>query len=164
RQQSMAAPVKPAAGQTLDGRFLLLEQIGYGGMATVWKAEDLASTGALVAIKVPHPQYASGVGSWSMFQREAEIGKALHHPYIVKFVDAPSSVQRGNVVMELVTGTPLAARIGHGRTLDEPAALTIVSRLCDAVDYLHRQGFVHYDIKPGNILLLEDGSPRLIDF
>jgi eukaryotic-like serine/threonine-protein kinase len=68
------------------------------------------------------------------------------------------------VVTEYVEGTTLATRVGHGRRLPEVEALRITSRVCEAVAYLHGQGIVHYDLKPGNIILCFDGSIRLIDF
>jgi serine/threonine-protein kinase len=159
----MAIPPKVAPGDTLEGRFLVLEQIGRGGMSTVFKARD-NETGALVAVKVPLAQYASGVGSWSMTQREVEIGSQLDHPHIVRFIPLAPKRHRSLVVTEYLSGTPLAARIGKGRSLPESEALSIAIRLCAAVDYLHAQGIVHYDIKPGNVMLCEDGSLRLIDF
>jgi serine/threonine-protein kinase len=143
---------------------LLLEQIGRGGMATVYKAADLAHAGKLVAVKVPLPQYSSGVGTWSMSQHEAEIGMQLDHPYILKFIDLPPEQHRNHIVTEYVSGTPLAERVGKGRVFVEPEAIGIMSRVSDAVAYLHAQGFVHYDLKPENVLLCDDGSIRLIDF
>jgi serine/threonine protein kinase len=160
----MAPPLKAAPGQTLEGRFLLLEEIARGGMAMVFRARDLANHDELVAVKVPLPQYASGVGSWSMSQREAEIGVQLHHPYILRFVPLARDVRRGFVVTEYVAGATLASRIGKGRRLTEAEALRIASRLCEAVDYLHGQEIVHYDLKPGNVMECEDGSLRVIDF
>lgn len=151
------------AGQTLEGRFLLLEEIGRGGMATVFKAADLENRRELVAVKIPLPRYSSGVGAWSMFQREAEIGTKLDHPYVLRFVDLPPGKHRSYVVTEYVQGTPLATRVGKGRFLEEREALGILSRVCDAVQYLHAHGIVHYDLKPGNVLLCDDGSIRLID-
>jgi serine/threonine-protein kinase len=101
-----------------------------------------------------------------MTQREAEIGVTLDHPYIVHFIPCAQDRHRGTpiVVTEYVVGTALAARIGNGRYLPEPEALRIASHLCEAVDYLHGRGIVHYDLKPGNVILCEDGSLRLIDF
>jgi serine/threonine-protein kinase len=154
--------LKPAPGETLEGRFLLLQEIGRGGMSTVFKATDLENPGQPVAVKVRLPQFSSGVGSWSMFQHEAEIGLSLHHAAFLRFI--PVTPNKGNlVVTEYVEGTTLASRIGHGRHLDEAEARSVASHLCDAVEYLHGQDFVHYDVKPANILLCNDGSLRLID-
>jgi len=158
------AVLKVLPGQTLEHRFLILDQIGRGGMSTIFKARDLERPGELVAVKVPLPQYSSGVGSWSIFQREAEIGITLDHPYILKFVALPNPNHRGYVVTEYLQGTPLSTRIGKGRRLAESEALSLMSRLCEAVDYLHGHGIVHYDLKPGNVILCDDGSIRLIDF
>ncbi|HEY1535788.1 MAG TPA: hypothetical protein VGF76_17330 [Polyangiaceae bacterium] len=91
----MAPPLKLRCGQILGARFLLLEEIGHGGMSTVFKAEDLHNDRQLVAVKVPLPQYSSGVGSWSMFQREAEIGSTLCHPYILRFIALSPLEQQG---------------------------------------------------------------------
>ncbi|HEY5372848.1 MAG TPA: serine/threonine-protein kinase [Polyangiaceae bacterium] len=160
----MAPPLKLRCGQILEDRFLLLEEIGHGGMSTVFKAEDLDNDRQLVAVKVPLPQYSSGVGSWSMSQREAEIGETLCHPYVLRFIACSPLEQRGYVVTEFVAGTTLATRVGKGKHLAEPEALRIANQLCEAVEYLHEQGFVHYDLKPGNVILCEDGTLRLIDF
>jgi serine/threonine protein kinase len=159
----MAAPLKVVPGQMLEGRFHLLEKIGRGGMSIVFKAADLENSGRLVAVKVLLPQYSSGLGSWSMFQREAEIGAKLDHPSIVRFIELAPKKNRGYVVTEYLAGATLASRVGKGDRLAETEALCIMGRLCEAVDYLHRQGIVHYDLKPGNVLLGEDGSVRLID-
>jgi serine/threonine-protein kinase len=159
----MALPLKVAPGQTLDGRFHILEEIGRGGMSVVFKATDLANAGRMVAVKVPLPQYSSGLGSWSMFQREAEIGAKLDHPSVVRFIETGPKTDRAYVVTEYLSGPTLASRVGRGRVLAEGEALATMSRLCEAVDYLHRAGFVHYDLKPGNVFVCEDGSVRLID-
>jgi serine/threonine protein kinase len=159
----MAFPSKVAPGQTLEGRFVLLEEIGRGGMSTVFKATDLEDGGRLVAVKVPLPQFASGLGSWSMFQREAEIGGSLDHPYILRFVALPPRRNRNHIVTEYVAGPTLATRVGKGRRLPEAEAVRLMSRLSEAVAYLHERQVVHYDLKPENVVLCEDGSIRLID-
>ncbi|MGA2449189.1 MAG: serine/threonine-protein kinase [Polyangiaceae bacterium] len=151
-----------SAGQTLLGRFLLLEEIGRGGMSTVFKARDLQE-GDLCAVKVALPQFSSGVGSWSMSQREAEIGLGLRHPTLLRFRPLPAGRARNVIVTEYVSGPTLASRIG-GRPLGETEAIRIARILCEAVEYLHSQRIVHYDVKPNNIILCDDGSLRLIDF
>lgn len=155
---------KIVPGTTLEGRFVILEQVARGGMSTIFKATDLERPGEVVAVKVPLPQYSSGVGTWSIFQREAEIGAELDHPYILKFIAAPANKHRNYVVTEYVAGATLASRTGRGRKLAQGEALAIMSRLCEAVEYLHERHFVHYDLKPGNVILCPDGSIRLIDF
>lgn len=160
----MAPPPRVAPGQILEDRFEILEQVGKGGMSTVYKAKDLDNEGVLVAVKVPLPMFASGVGSWSMFQREAVIGEGLQHPSLLRFVPTTTGKRRNYVVTEYVEGAPLDHLVGGGRHLDERAALDLMSRLCDAVGYLHARGFVHYDLKPGNVIVANDGSIRVIDF
>jgi serine/threonine protein kinase len=161
---TMAPPLKVVPGQTLEGRFLIVEPIGRGGMSTVFKALDLANARQVVAVKVPLPQYSSGLGSFSMFQREEQIGLELDHPFILRFLPLEPNKHRSYIVTEYVAGTTLAARIGKGRKLAEAEALRIMRLLCEAVDYLHRREIVHYDLKPGNVVLCPDGSIRLIDF
>jgi serine/threonine-protein kinase len=156
----VASLSKVRVGETLDDRFTLTEQIGCGGMSTVFKGED-RKTGKLVAVKVPLPQFASGIGSWSMFQREAQIGRSLEHPAIVQYLEEPAN--GAYVVTEFLEGTPLSDRVGNGRRLEESEALSILSRLCDAVAHLHARGFVHYDLKPANVMERPDGALCLID-
>jgi serine/threonine-protein kinase len=133
-------------------------------MSTVFKARDLEDAGRLVAVKVPSPQFSSGVGSWSLFQREAEIGGTLDHRYVLRFIPLAPDKHRTHVVTEYVAGTTLATRVGRGQRLGEAEALRIMSRLCEAVSYLHDRQIVHYDLKPGNVIVCDDGSIRLIDF
>lgn len=160
----MPPALRVSPGHTLEGRFLILEQIARGGMSTIFKAADLANSSRPVAVKVPLAQFSSGLGAWSMFQREAEIGMRLDHPYLLRFIPLEADRHRTHVVTEFVEGATLATRIGKGRRLEEAEALGIMTRLCEAVDYLHRHEIVHYDLKPENVMLCADGSIRLIDF
>ena len=151
-------------GQVLDGRFRLVEELARGGMATVFKAQDLADSGRPVAIKMPLPIFSSGVGAWSLFQQEEAIGRRLDHPYVLRFLPLPPDPRRSYVVTEYVEGRTLADHLGQWGALPEPEALAICRQLCEALAHVHRRGFVHYDLKPANIMLCPDDSIRLIDF
>jgi serine/threonine-protein kinase len=151
-------------GSVLDGRFELVEEIAKGGMATIFKARDLRDGGCPVAVKVPLPIFSSGVGAWSLFQQEEAIGRRLDHPYVLRFLRLPDDKRRSYVVTEFVPGRTLADHMHEWGPLPEPEALTIAARICDAVAHVHRRGFVHYDLKPANVMLCPDGSIRLIDF
>src|SRR5450759_757542 len=98
----MPLPLHAKAGQTLDGRFLLNEEIGHGGMSTIFKAQDLQDQRKPVVVKVRLPAYSSGVGAWSMFQREEEIARQLDHPFILKFLPLARDMQRTYLVTEFV--------------------------------------------------------------
>src|SRR5262249_26814808 len=98
-----------------------------------------------------------------MFQREEEIGRRLHHPYILRFLPLAADKRRSYVVTEYVPGRTLAERLRESGPLPEPVALAIASKMGEAIDYLHQQGIVHYDVKPGNVIECPDGSIRLID-
>jgi len=155
---------KVSPGQTLDGRFLLGEEIGHGGMSTIFKALDLHNPGETVVVKVRLPEFSSGVGAWSMFEREEAIGRQLDHPFILKFLPLAQDKRRSYVVTEYVPGRTLAHRLGEQPPLLESEALSIASQICTALDYIHERGFVHYDLNTANVMLCPDGRIRLIDF
>ena len=149
----------------LDNRFRLFEEIGRGGMSIVYRAEDIADGNRIVAVKVPLPMFSSGTGAWSMFQREAEILAALEHHAIVRFVAAGQSGLRSSyLVTEYVEGATLASLLQARGAFAEDQAIEIARRLCQAVEYIHERGIVHYDIKPGNVILRPNGTIKLIDF
>ena len=150
-------------GDMLDGRFRLLEAINQGGMATVFKAEDLRRDHQTVVVKVPLMMYASGMGAWSREEREEEMGLRLDHPYVLKFIPVDGQ-HRYYVVTEYLTGRTLAEHLKDPDRLAEAETVSIARRICEALRYLHEKGVVHYDLKPANIMLCTDGSIRLIDF
>jgi serine/threonine-protein kinase len=160
----MPPPLKAAPGQILDGRFLLTEVIGRGGMATIFKAEDLEDDKRPVVVKVPLPMFSSGVGAWSIFQREEEIGGKLDHPSILKVLPLAVDRRRPYMATEYVPGQTLAERLREQRLLPEAEALAIARPVCAALVHMHERGFVHYDLKPANVMLCPDGGVRLIDF
>ena len=147
------------AGSTLcDGRYLLEEIIGRGGMAIVWRARDLQLERD-VAIKVISDVLASDPSFVARFEREARIAAALNHPNLVKVFDFSTEGERPFLVMEYVGGGTLAD--ARSTPLDAEA---LAVDLLDAVAHIHAGGILHRDIKPANVLLAADGSPRLTDF
>jgi len=150
-------------GQIFDERFEITDVISRSGMASIFKARDL-QTGALVALKVPHLQFESDVATFTRFQREEEIGRQLDHPYILKIIPVAHTKSRPYLVMELLEGQTLDKVMETTRPLPEADAARIASRLCEALDYMHRKGIVHRDLKPQNIMVCHDGSIRILDF
>jgi serine/threonine protein kinase len=152
-----------APGVLLDGRFDITEVYRDGGMATIYKARDLLDNGTIVALKVPHQKVESDPGLYSRFQREEDIGCALNHPSVLRFI-AVKNKSRPYLAMEFLTGKTLYHVLKERRPLPEAEAISILARVCDALEYLHAQGVIHRDLKPENVMLCEDGSIRLMDF
>ncbi|HWB59618.1 MAG TPA: protein kinase [Chthoniobacteraceae bacterium] len=150
------------AGQILDNRFEIGEVISRSGMASIFKAKDM-KTGETVAIKIPHMQFEADVGFFSRFQREAEIGKKLHHPNILRFIDVPDQ-SRPYIVMEYIEGRSLADMMNDIRPFPVADSVQIASRICDALGHMHENKVVHRDLKPQNVMICKDGSLRIIDF
>jgi serine/threonine-protein kinase len=149
-------------GQVLDNRFEILEVIGRSGMASVFKAKD-RETGETVAVKVPYMQFESDPAFFSRFQREAEIGKKLNHPNILRFIDVPNQ-SRPYIVTEFLEGKTLADLLSEVRPFPLQDAVQIASLLCDALQHMHEKKIVHRDMKPQNVMVLNDGTLRIMDF
>jgi serine/threonine protein kinase len=157
-------PVDLKPGAILDDRFHLLEVISDGGMATVFKAEDLHHGDHLVAVKVPHKHYEINLASFSAFQHEEEIGRRLDHPYVLKFFPVKGGKSRPYLVMEYVHGCTLADQLGMFTLFPEQDALAITALICEGLQYLHEQGVTHRDLKPANIMICTDETIRIVDF
>ncbi|MDQ2805818.1 MAG: protein kinase [Chloroflexota bacterium] len=153
-------------GKTL-GRYRVLERIGRGGMAEVYKAYQ-PSLDRHVAIKVLHSFLLEDEGSRERFSREARAVAALRHPHIVQVFDFDSEGDEYFMVMEYIDGPNLKARLNDlGRTgrrlsLDEIGGL--INAIGGALGYAHRQGMIHRDVKPHNIMFTRDGQALLTDF
>ena len=152
----------PAVGDVLDNRFEITDVIAKSGMASLFKAND-RKTGAEVAVKVPYLQIESDPAGFDRFRREEEIGLQLDHPHILKFVRVENK-SRPYLVMEYLSGQTLSELLKNVRPLPEPDAVKIAGCICEALDYMHRGGVVHRDLKPQNIMLCNDGTIRIMDF
>lgn len=151
------------AGDLLDGRFAIVETLSRSGMATIYQARDQEQENQIVAVKVPHLRLEADPGFFSRFQREEEIGRKLNHPYLLKFVTVERK-SRPYIVTEYLRGCTLVHLLEASRTLPEKDALKIASLVCEALQYLHGQGVVHRDLKPGNIMICRDRTIRIMDF
>jgi eukaryotic-like serine/threonine-protein kinase len=149
-------------GDTLDV-YELTALLGRGGMATIFKAIDTRS-GATVALKIPHLQYEADVVFYERFCREERAARQLDHPGVVKALAPPAEKSRMYMVMEYVDGVPLSSLLEDRRPLPTAQALDIARQTCDALAYLHAQGILHRDVKPGNVLVTRTGQVKLIDF
>ncbi len=147
----------------LANRFRLLESLGSGGFAKVWKAFD-SEERELVAIKVLHGQYAEDKTRRERFFRGARVMARLQHQGIVRVIE-DKIVEEGYYfyVMEHVGGGNLRHAILEGRLAGEEG-LRVVCQAGDALHFAHQQGLIHRDIKPANILLGDQGEPKLTDF
>ena len=147
----------------LAERYRLTEQIGKGGMAIVYKAIDMR-TGHNVAIKVLRPEYNEDAEFVSRFQREAEAASKMTHHNIVNLLDVGMDGGNRYLVMEYVQGKTLKEVIQERGKLNAPLACQIAIRILSALEHAHRNGIVHRDIKPQNILVHADGHIKVADF
>jgi serine/threonine-protein kinase len=145
----------------LEGRYRIERELGAGGMATVYLAEDLKHK-RNVAIKVLKPELAAVVGA-ERFLAEIETTANLQHPHILPLFDSGESDGFLYYVMPLVEGESLRDRLDREKQLPVEETVEIAAAVAGALDYAHRHGVVHRDIKPANILL-HDGQPVVADF
>jgi TolB-like protein/Tfp pilus assembly protein PilF/predicted Ser/Thr protein kinase len=146
----------------LADRYTLERELGRGGMATVYLAQDLRHDRP-VALKVLHPELAASLGP-DRFQREIRFAARLQHPHILTVLDSGEAGGRLWFTMPFVEGESLRDRLRRERQLPVADALQIAREAARALDYAHQHGIVHRDIKPENILLTRDGSTLVADF
>ena len=150
------------AGRRL-GRYQVQEQIGRGGMAVVYKALD-TTLQRTVALKVLAPHLAGDPEFAERFQREAITAANLHHPNIVLIFDVAEQDGVRYIAMEFVEGRTLYAIIQERGSIDFGLAVAIIGQVGAALDYAHRRGAVHRDVKPHNIMIDVGGRVLLTDF
>jgi serine/threonine protein kinase len=148
-QLARAESLRPG---TRLGRYEIQSQLGRGGMATVYLAQDLRHRRS-VAIKVLHSELAIRP---ERFLREIEVAAHLQHPHILPLIDSGEDDGRLFYVMPFVEGESLRQRLMKTRQLSVDAAVRITREVAEALDYAHRHGIIHRDIKPDNILLTDD--------
>ena len=153
----------PRANTVIAGRYRLDEHRAHGGMADVWKATDL-SLNRTVAVKLLKPHLATEGTVAERFRREALVAAGLNDPHVVTVHDAVEDNGRQAVIMEFVDGKSLRETLDKKGTLSLKLTVHIGVAVCAALDAAHRAGIIHRDVKPGNILLTENGRVMLTDF
>jgi serine/threonine-protein kinase len=146
----------------LDGRYTIERELGRGGMATVYLARDLRHDRP-VALKVLHPELAAALGP-ERFLREIKTAARLQHPHILSVHDSGQAAGQLWFTMPYVEGESLRDRLRRERQLAVDEAVRITREAAQALDYAHRHGVVHRDVKPENLLLTEDGNTLVADF
>ncbi|MBI1794099.1 MAG: protein kinase [Chloroflexi bacterium] len=144
------------------GPYRIVEQLGQGGMATVYKAYH-AALDRYVAVKALHPAFGEDPNFEARFQREARLVAKLEHPQIVPVYDYAEHEHRPYLVMKFIEGDTLKARLNQG-PLTSDEINKVVDSVGSALAYAHKQGILHRDIKPSNVLLATDGQIYLADF
>jgi eukaryotic-like serine/threonine-protein kinase len=170
--QSVLGPERTInIGDTLNGRFVLEECLGFGGMGTVFKALDLRKLEAsdrnpYIAVKVLNCQFRGHPKSLIALQREAKKAQALAHPNIVTVFDFDREGPIVYLTMEYLSGQPLSriVRATDFKGMPCTQAMAIVLGAAKALAYAHERGFVHCDFKPANIFLTDAGQVKVIDF
>ena len=150
-------------GKLLDNRYEILEKIGSGGMAEVYKAR-CHRLNRLVAIKILKEDLSQDAEFRRRFHAESQAVAMLSHPNIVSVYDVSHSDNIDYIVMELIEGITLKQYMEQKGTLNWREALHFATQICKALEHAHSRGIIHRDIKPQNIMVLRDGSVKVADF
>ncbi|HMU62679.1 MAG TPA: serine/threonine-protein kinase, partial [Gemmatimonadales bacterium] len=157
----MSSSPLPRLTEALSDRYRLERELGEGGMATVYLAQDIKHN-RRVAVKVLRPELAAVIGA-ERFLTEITTTANLQHPHILPLFDSGEADGFLFYVMPYVEGETVRDRISREKQLPVADAVRIASEVASALDYAHRHGVIHRDIKPENILL-HDGSALVADF
>ncbi|OXM85854.1 Stk1 family PASTA domain-containing Ser/Thr kinase [Paenibacillus rigui] len=150
-------------GKQLGGRYEILERIGGGGMAIVYKGLDILLH-RHVAVKVLRQQYVHDEEFIQRFRREAQAAASLSHSNVVSIYDVGQEEDVHYIVMEYIEGTTLNELIKEKAPLQVEEAVHVASQICDALDHAHHNQIIHRDIKPHNILIGKNGRVKVTDF
>lgn len=150
-------------GKKLDGRYEIQEIIGVGGMAVVYKAYDCIDD-RIVAVKVLKEEYLKNEEFRRRFKNESKAVSVLSHPNIVKVYDVSFGDRMQYIVMEYIDGITLKEYIDQQKVLTWNEAVHFTVQILRALSHAHERGIVHRDIKPQNIMMLEDGTIKVTDF
>ncbi|HEY5159663.1 MAG TPA: Stk1 family PASTA domain-containing Ser/Thr kinase [Gaiellaceae bacterium] len=156
-------PPDPLIGALFDGRYKILKKLGSGGMATVYLAED-QELGRRIAIKILNARHASDKQFVERFRREASSAAGLSHPNIVQIYDRGNAEGTYYIAMEVIEGRSLKELVVQRGPSPIPVAINYTRQILAALRFAHRNGVVHRDIKPHNVLVDDEGRVKVTDF
>ena len=162
-KKGMVVEMDKYIGKRLGGRYDIKELIGVGGMANVYKATDIIED-KIVAVKILKDEYLSNDEFLRRFRNESKAIAVLSHPNIVKIFDVSLGDGIQYIVMEYVDGLTLKEYIEQQHVLRWKEAVHFTVQILRALQHAHDKGIVHRDIKPQNIMLLQDGTIKVMDF
>lgn len=151
------------SSRLLAGRYELIQKIGDGGMAVVYKAKDKLLN-RYIAIKILRPEFTKDEVFVENFKRESQAAAKLSHPNIVGVYDVGKEGNINYIVMELVDGRPLSDIIAEEAPMDYRTVINIARQVASALSVAHKNKIIHRDVKPHNILMTKDGVAKLADF
>lgn len=152
-----------ADGVLVDGRYRIVKRIGSGGMADVYCAED-THLGREVALKVLHRRFAQDAEFVERFRREASAAAGLQHPHVVGVFDRGSHDGTYYIAMEYLRGRTLKEIVAEEAPLDQLRAIGLGMQILQAAAFAHRNGVVHRDFKPHNVIVDDQGNAKVTDF
>ena len=151
------------ANKVLAGRYEIIEKIGDGGMAVVYKARDKLLN-RFVAVKILRPEYIKDTVFVENFRKESKAAASLQHPNIVTIYDVGKDGDVHFIVMEYVEGSTLSELIAKEAPLDYKKCIFFAKQISSALSLAHRNNIIHRDVKPHNILITNDGTAKITDF
>ena len=151
------------SSRVLAERYELLEKVGDGGMAVVYKARDRLLN-RYVAVKILKPEFSKDYKFIESFRRESQAAASMTYPHIVNIYDVGREGNINYIVMELIEGKTLSALIQEKGALKPRDAVIITRQIASALSHAHKNHIIHRDVKPHNILLTADGTAKIADF
>jgi serine/threonine protein kinase/tetratricopeptide (TPR) repeat protein len=154
---------KLTRGSLFAGRYEIIEELGRGGMGTVYRAED-KKAGEEIALKLIKPEVAAQKKTIQRFRNELTTARKIRHKNICGMYDLGEDQGAHYITMEYVPGEDLRSFIRRSKRLSIPTAVSIAKQTCEGLSEAHNQGVIHRDLKPSNIMIDKDGNARIMDF
>ncbi len=162
--ETLQTPVHElTTGSTFAGRYQVIEELGHGGMGRVYKVQD-TDIKERVALKLLRPEITLDKEAVERFSNELKLARKISHRNVCRMFDLGKADGTTFITMEFVPGEDLKSFIHRAKQLSIGTAISIARQVCEGLEEAHRQGVVHRDLKPGNIMIDKDGDAKIMDF